>query len=50
MLTAIRFDAEPELYYVGVQLLGWSDAGFDEIEAAFKVKPQGKEVERKDAK
>jgi hypothetical protein len=28
--------AEPESYDVGVQLLGWTDAGFDRIEAAFK--------------
>jgi hypothetical protein len=29
-------DAEPELYNVGVQLLDWIDAGFDQVEAAFK--------------
>jgi hypothetical protein len=28
--------AEPELYNVGVQLLDWTDAGFDKIEATFK--------------
>src|SRR6516162_2362819 len=28
--------AEPELYNVGVQLLDWTDAGFDQIEATFK--------------
>jgi hypothetical protein len=29
-------DAEPEFYGIGLQLLGWTDAGFPQIEAAFK--------------
>jgi hypothetical protein len=34
LLSAL--EAEPEFYDVGLQLLGWTDAGFDPIEAAFK--------------
>lgn len=29
-------EAEPECYDVGLQLLDWTDAGFDQIEATFK--------------
>ncbi|MGA8654620.1 MAG: hypothetical protein WB586_00590 [Chthoniobacterales bacterium] len=32
----LALEAEPECYSVGLQLLDWTDAGFDQIEAAFK--------------